>query len=414
MKKNLSNLSTEVRNQILKRLPLDKLPLLDKYDIKDNMSFWMYHCQPYEFPKIYSASEFRNTVLKNYEEKNKWHNLNFKHKIYNISHNRVTQIRLFEDSIITSSDDGTICLVNTDTGDFLTFEGHTSGVWCFDMINNILVSGSVDKHVIFWDLRNAWVKKKFYAHENTVRCLEISRNRAVTGGRDGVIKIWSLSKLEMLYKIEKHEASVRCLKIHKNLIVSGDYAGNICVTRLSNGSLHNYTFIDNSRIYAVDVGEEFIICSTQSGQVAILRIFDENCKKIKLKENKIKPVVFKLTNSLIGWVFFLKKFDPEKQKLFEKYIICGSVKGQIFITDLNGKIVKTFNLRGSIVKLLMRNYILLVCLKDSVKIYCLKEFKFMNNLIEKGNIINASFVENKIAVVCKISESETVVREFRV
>lgn len=86
----------------------------------------------------------------------------------------ITSLQFDNEKIVTASDDPTIDVYDTMTGELkMKLEGHDGGIWALQYIGNILVSGSTDRTVRVWDLETGLCTHVFYGHTSTVRCLQI-------------------------------------------------------------------------------------------------------------------------------------------------------------------------------------------------------------------------------------------------
>lgn len=123
--------------------------------------------------------------------------------------NVVTCLQFDADKIVSASDDHSICVFDTDTGQLRRrLDGHEGGVWALEYKGDTLVSGSTDMTVRMWDLETLSGTHVFYGHTSTVRCVQIVEpvlDQAtgdyqppypviVTGSRDADLRVWRLPK----------------------------------------------------------------------------------------------------------------------------------------------------------------------------------------------------------------------------
>jgi hypothetical protein len=86
----------------------------------------------------------------------------------------ITNLQFDNEKIVTASDDPTIDVYDTLTGNIRTrLEGHDGGIWALQYVGNVLVSGSTDRTVRVWDIETGICTHVFYGHTSTVRCLQI-------------------------------------------------------------------------------------------------------------------------------------------------------------------------------------------------------------------------------------------------
>jgi WD40 repeat protein len=117
-------------------------------------------------------------------------------------------------------------------------------VSCLDFMNTTLATGSPDKVVRLWDMKDGSCLRSMSGHFGGVECLQLDfpRGRVVTGSRDGNIKIWDITRPigEELVMTLNHDMSyVTCLQIQDSMLISGVGSGNIFVWDLNTGTCIN-------------------------------------------------------------------------------------------------------------------------------------------------------------------------------
>lgn len=86
----------------------------------------------------------------------------------------ITCLQFDEDKIVSASDDHSINIYNTKTGQLRKrLDGHEGGVWALQYAGDTLVSGSTDRTVRIWDMDTLKPTHIFTGHTSTVRCLQI-------------------------------------------------------------------------------------------------------------------------------------------------------------------------------------------------------------------------------------------------
>ena len=123
--------------------------------------------------------------------------------------NVVTCLQFDRDKIVSASDDHSINIYNTSTGQLRRrLDGHEGGVWALEYKGDTLVTGSTDRTVRVWDLEMLCEAHVFHGHSSTVRCLQIVEPvldvetgeyqppypLIVTGSRDMSLRVWKLPK----------------------------------------------------------------------------------------------------------------------------------------------------------------------------------------------------------------------------
>lgn len=207
--------------------------------------------------------------------------------------NVVTCLQFDSDKIISGSDDQTINVYDTKTGQLLKkLVGHNGGVWALQYWKNTLVSGSTDRTVRVWDIEEGRCTHKFHGHTSTVRCLIIvtpTENPIthkvepkfpviITGSRDSSLRIWKLPDIKkdppynssdynnnsnntnnnpyFLKLLNGHTDSVRAIAGSGNVLVSGSYDHTVRVWNISTGE---NTFVlrgHREKVYSIGYSPE--------------------------------------------------------------------------------------------------------------------------------------------------------------
>lgn len=211
------------------------------------------------------------------------------------ANNVVTCLQFDKNKIVSASDDHSINVFDTRTGETKArLNGHEGGVWALQYIGNILVSGSTDRTVRIWDLDTAKCTHVFVGHTSTVRCLQIVQPEninpdpngepiweppypiIVTGSRDWTLRVWRLpspgkdheyhpnvpmSPTEEntdptdnpfhLRQLSGHRHAVRALAAHGRTLVSGSYDCQVRVWDLLTGECRHRLTGHQQKVYSV-------------------------------------------------------------------------------------------------------------------------------------------------------------------
>lgn len=185
--------------------------------------------------------------------------------------NVVTCVQFDKDKIVSASDDHSINIYDTATGQLRKrLDGHEGGVWALEYKGDTLVSGSTDRTVRVWDLESLAETHVFFGHTSTVRCLQIVEPvydeatgefqppypLIVTGSRDASLRVWKLPKKGEpayldenngqpappeqnpfhVHHLEGHAEAVRALAAHGRICVSGSYDRTVRVWDIVKGT----------------------------------------------------------------------------------------------------------------------------------------------------------------------------------
>ncbi|KAJ3177245.1 SCF ubiquitin ligase complex subunit cdc4 [Gaertneriomyces sp. JEL0708] len=211
------------------------------------------------------------------------------------SFNVVTCLQFDCDKIVSGSDDQTIHIYDTATGNLLKrLQGHEGGVWALQYWKHVLVSGSTDRTVRVWDMDTGECTHLFEGHTSTVRCLVIiipSRNPEtgrmepdvpliVTGSRDATLRVWRLPNPKrdppyhagtqspmsdppqypinpyFRHVLAGHTNSVRAIAGFGNTLVSGSYDTTVRIWDLPTGTCTHVCRGHAEKVYSVGYSHE--------------------------------------------------------------------------------------------------------------------------------------------------------------
>lgn len=131
-------------------------------------------------------------------------------------HEKVVQcIQIGHGIVVSGSADYTVKIWSLETGECLnTLEGHTAVVTCMKLISNdLLVTASTDKTLKIWSLNSrtlpanehilpwphvvdceAACLRTLYGHSAGIKCLDVSENIIISGDVHGKLRIWHLQR----------------------------------------------------------------------------------------------------------------------------------------------------------------------------------------------------------------------------
>nr|AAI41213.1 Fbxw10 protein [Mus musculus] len=112
----------------------------------------------------------------------------------------------------------------------IEFRGHAGSVRALFLSeeDNILLSGSYDLSIRYWDVKTGACVRIFYGHQGTITCLDVYKNRLVSGAKDGQVKEWDIETGKCL-KTFKHKDPILAAKISETYIVSSCERGIVKV-----------------------------------------------------------------------------------------------------------------------------------------------------------------------------------------
>ncbi|KAF2104131.1 WD40 repeat-like protein [Rhizodiscina lignyota] len=103
------------------------------------------------------------------------------------------------------------------------FKGHTDGVMALQFDDNILATGSYDKHIRIWNIRTGECLRILKGHESGIRCLQFDSDTGVlmSGGLDKTIRVWNWRTGELLRTMTGHSGGIICINFAHGIIASG-------------------------------------------------------------------------------------------------------------------------------------------------------------------------------------------------
>eukprot|EP00073_Rattus_norvegicus_P050897 XP_017453281.1 PREDICTED: CMT1A duplicated region transcript 1 protein isoform X1 [Rattus norvegicus] len=112
----------------------------------------------------------------------------------------------------------------------IEFRGHAGSIRALFLSeeDNILLSGSYDLSIRYWDIKTGACIRIFYGHQGTITCLDLYKNRLVSGAKDGQVKEWDIETGKCL-KTFKHKDPILAARISETYIVSSCERGIVKV-----------------------------------------------------------------------------------------------------------------------------------------------------------------------------------------
>ena len=100
-------------------------------------------------------------------------------------------------------------------------KGHTNGVTCLQVDENILISGSYDNTARVWSLETGQELRVLRGHRCGIRSLQFDDQKLITGSIDGTIKVWNWTTGECLATLRGHNDAVVSVNFDGELLASG-------------------------------------------------------------------------------------------------------------------------------------------------------------------------------------------------
>jgi len=168
-----------------------------------------------------------------------------------------------QDMLAAALDSGWIELYDLSTGKMMgALEGQsTSEVWtvCFSPDGNNILSGSLDRAIRVWDVRERECKWALRGHDEWVNGIAVSSNGTtiVSGSGDKTVRVWDTKTMSCRTTLRGHEDFVRsvCVTADSSKIVSASDDCTLRVWNLNSGSNMSTIKAHSKGIYCVSASK---------------------------------------------------------------------------------------------------------------------------------------------------------------
>ncbi|POS84569.1 hypothetical protein EPUL_004075 [Erysiphe pulchra] len=142
-----------------------------------------------------------------------WKYGRFSTKIFKGHSNGVMCLQLEDNILATGSYDLTIKIWNVDTGKCIrTLKGHTAGIRALQFDNQKLISGSLDQTIRIWNWRTGECVNAYQAHDAGVIALNFVGNVLASGSMDTTVKVWNFED-KSVFVLQGHTDWVNAVKV---------------------------------------------------------------------------------------------------------------------------------------------------------------------------------------------------------
>ncbi|KAI8818609.1 WD40-repeat-containing domain protein [Fimicolochytrium jonesii] len=115
--------------------------------------------------------------------------------------------------------------------------GHTDAVYCIQFDRDLLLSGSRDRTLKFWDLPSRQCVRSMNGHSGSVLCLQFDDRYIVTGSSDHTIVVWDINTRSELHVLDGHSAAVLDVRFNQDIVVSCSKDCKIKIWNIHTGKL---------------------------------------------------------------------------------------------------------------------------------------------------------------------------------
>lgn len=99
--------------------------------------------------------------------------------------------------------------------------GHSNGVMCLQIEDNILATGSYDLKIKIWNVDSGECIRTLRGHTSGIRALQFDNQKLISGSLDKTIRVWNWRTGECINSYLAHAAGVIALNFVNNLLASG-------------------------------------------------------------------------------------------------------------------------------------------------------------------------------------------------
>lgn len=175
-----------------------------------------------------------------------------------------------QDMLAAALDSGWIELYNLATGKMMgALEGQsTSEVWtvCFSPDGNNILSGSLDRAIRVWDVRERECKWALRGHDEWVNGISVSSDGSTicSGSGDKTVRIWDTKTMACRETLRGHEDFVRsvCVTGDNKRVVSASDDCTLRVWNLASGKFEKTIKAHNKGIYCVSASKNGRVVSS--------------------------------------------------------------------------------------------------------------------------------------------------------
>jgi len=158
--------------------------------------------------------------------------------------------------------------------------GHEDSVYCVQFDKNIIVSGSRDKSIKFWNIKTLECIKELRHHQGSVLCLQYDDKIVVSGSSDSTLIIWDFKTgnvLRILSGKNGHTAPVLDVRFNKEVIVSCSKDSTIKIWDLETGALRKTLNGHRAAVNAIHIHGDEVVSASGDCSIKLWNIKTGEC-----------------------------------------------------------------------------------------------------------------------------------------
>ncbi|XP_059524556.1 F-box and WD repeat domain containing protein 10B [Myotis daubentonii] len=171
------------------------------------------------------------------------------------------------------------------------FTGHQGTITCIDLYKEMLVSGAKDCQVKEWDVNTGKCLKTF-KHKDPILAIKINDTYIVSSCERGIVKVWHIVMAQVVKILSGHEGAVKCLCFDQWHLLSGSVDGLVMAWSMV-GKYERCLMAYKHPKEVLHVALLFlrVISACADGKIRIYNFLNGNCLKVMKANGRGDPVL---------------------------------------------------------------------------------------------------------------------------
>lgn len=160
-------------------------------------------------------------------------------------------------------------------------KGHTNGIMCLQIDDNILATGSYDTTIKIWDIETGQEIRTLRGHTAGIRCLQFDETRLFSGSMDKTLKVWNWRTGECMKTFLGPTSGIVSLHFSETVLACGSMDHTIKVWDLENKQVfHLRGHMDWVNSVKIDMASRTLFSASDDCTVRLWDIDTRECIKI--------------------------------------------------------------------------------------------------------------------------------------
>lgn len=149
--------------------------------------------------------------------------------------------------------------------------GHEAPVNAVQFKNNMIVTGSGDRSVKVWSLKDGSAIRSLDGHTRGIACLQFDGDFVVSGSSDKSIRVWNVHTGKAVLVLRGHSDLIRTLAFDNEKIVSGSYDRSVRIWCRKTGRLiQMFETLHTDQVFKVACSQTKLITASRDLTVKLL------------------------------------------------------------------------------------------------------------------------------------------------